>query len=403
MVLGQGLSLFCQAVYFVLLARLLGKTEYGIYAGAYATVYMLSVYSPLGTPFVFLRYVCPDHSKFALYWGNVLVTILTLGSLFVVLLTWGVPHLAHSYSWKLVLCVAIGDCLFTQFADAASRVFTAFEKLRTTALLTSLVNVLRTLLAGIMLWRFHHATAGQWVVATMAVSFLAAVVAVFLVTKDYGKPQFSGTLLLERAGEGVVFALSSSTAGIYNNVDKAMLGHYGMNAANGVYSMAYRVVDICTIPITSIHTAAAPRFYRKGVDGLKITTSYAVRILKRTAPLGVAVALVMFVVAPLIPYVVGKSFSESTLALRWLCLLPLFRSFHLSSGDALTSAGHLKLRLYIQAFAAVLNFGVNLYLIPHYGWQGAAWSSLATDGSLAVFNWVALASIHGNAQDVIAA
>jgi O-antigen/teichoic acid export membrane protein len=35
---------------------------------------------------------------------------------------------------------------------------------------------------------------------------------------------------------------------------------------------------------------------------------------------------------------------------------------------------------------AALNFVLNLWLIPAYGWIGAAWSSLASDGLLAVLN-----------------
>jgi O-antigen/teichoic acid export membrane protein len=70
--------------------------------------------------------------------------------------------------------------------------------------------------------------------------------------------------------------------------------------------------------------------------------------------------------------------------------LPVFRSFHMSAGDALTGAGHQKLRLCTQACAACLNFGTNLYLIPVYGWLGATWSSLATDGALAILNWMLL-------------
>jgi len=400
MFLGQGLSVVCQAVYFILLARLLGSsTEYGIYAGAFAMVAILSVYSPLGSPFTLLRHVSPDPRKFALYWGNVLVTTFTLGSVFVGILVWVIPHLAHSYSWRLVLCIAIGDCLCGQLTDAASRVFQAFEKMRITALLNLLTNLSRTVLAGLMLWRLHHATAQQWVVVTLAVSLLASCSALALVTRFYGKPAFSLRLLRQRTGEGFAFALSSSTAGIYNNFDKAMLGHYGMNAANGIYSMAYRVVDICTMPITSFHAAAFPRFFKKGVSGVRSTTAYGLQILKRTGPMALVFTVVMFVVAPIIPHLVGKSFSQSVVALRWLCLLPVFRSFHLSAGDALTGAGHLNLRVGIQAMAAAFNFGVNLYLIPHYGWLGAAWSSLATDGLLAIFNWTALLTVRSQVAE----
>jgi O-antigen/teichoic acid export membrane protein len=106
--------------------------------------------------------------------------------------------------------------------------------------------------------------------------------------------------------------------------------------------------------------------------------------------MGVLLAALMWVTAPAIPHLVGKSFDESVTALRWLCLLPLFRSFQWSAGDALTGAGHQKSRLGTQAFAAAFNTAVNLYLIPRYGWYGAAWSSLATDGMLGALNWTVL-------------
>ncbi len=390
MFLGQGLSIVCQGAYFVLLGRLLGSTQYGIYVGAMAMVSLLSQYSALGTDSVVLRYVSPDPKKFALYWGNVVVTTFTLGSLFVALITWIGPHLAHSYSWAMLLCVALGDCLCAQLTAAACRVFQAFEQMRITAGLSLLVNLLRTLLAGVMLWRLHHGTVWQWAVASLIVSSIATCIALALVTRLYGKPAFSALLLRQRMGEGAVFAFSYSTTGVYNNIDKAMLGHYGMNTANGIYTMAYRLIDVCTMPIISIQGAAFPRFFRKGVDGIRTTAEYAVRIVKRTALLGLLSAVAMLLAAPVIPYLLGKGFSDSVIAVRWLCLLPFFRSFQLSAGDAVTAAGHQSLRLGCQSAAALFNFGINLYLIPHYSWRGAVWSSLLTDGMLAGLNWTAL-------------
>jgi O-antigen/teichoic acid export membrane protein len=390
MFLGLGFSLVCQGFYIILLARLLGIVEYGIYVGALAMVSILSQYSPLGSHSVFLRYVSPDHNKFALYWGNVLVTTVALGSLFVALLTWIGPHVAHSDSWAMLFCIAVGDCLCAQLTTAAGRVFQAFEKMRIAAGLSLLVNLLRTLLAGLMLWRLHHGTAWQWSIASLIVSSGATIVALVLVTRLCGKPAFSALLLRKRMGEGFVFALSYSTSGVYNDIDKAMLGHYGMSAANGIYTMAYRVIDACTAPITSIHGAALPRFFQKGVHGMRSTVDYSVRIVKRTAPLALLSAAAMLLAAPIIPHLLGRGFGESVFALRWLCLLPFFRSFQLSAGDAITASGHQKLRLGSQAVAAVFNFSINLYLIPQYSWRGAAWSSLATDGLLATFNWTVL-------------
>jgi O-antigen/teichoic acid export membrane protein len=63
MFLGQGLGLFAQALYFVLLARLLGSVQYGVYVGTFALVSMVGQYSSLGSDTVFLRYVSADRKK----------------------------------------------------------------------------------------------------------------------------------------------------------------------------------------------------------------------------------------------------------------------------------------------------------------------------------------------------
>jgi O-antigen/teichoic acid export membrane protein len=390
MFLGQGFSVVCQAAYFVCLGRLLGATEYGIYAGAVALVSLLAQYSALGSHSVFLRYVSPEPGNFRRYWANIVVTTTVLGSVFTAVLAWVGPHVSHSSMRGLLACVAVGDCVCAQLTLGAGRVFQAFDRMRVTAMLNLLTNLLRAMLAAVLLWTVHRATARGWVWATLAVSALVSATAVTLVTKYFGKPEFSGRLLKARAGEGLVFALSYSTTGLYNDMDKAMLGHYGMNLANGIYTMAYRVVDVGMMPISAVHTTAFPRFFKKGAEGAVSTYKFAQRILKRTAPVGLALAVAMWVAAGVIPHIVGGSFAESTTALRWLCLLPLFRSFHMSAGDALSGAGHQKLRLATQTVAAVFNFGTNLYLIPQFGWYGAAWSSLATDGMLGIMNWCVL-------------
>lgn len=44
----------------------------------------------------------------------------------------------------------------------------------------------------------------------------------------------------------------------------------------------------------------------------------------------------------------------------------------------------------MQAFAVVINLVLNLHYIPIYSWRGAAWVTLATDGTLAALMWIAL-------------
>jgi len=102
---------------------------------------------------------------------------------------------------------------------------------------------------------------------------------------------------------------------------------------------------------------------------------------------------VLWAVALILPRLLGPSFAESTWALRWLCLLPLARALQWSAGDALTGANLQRYRFCTQIVAAALNLSLNLVLIPRYGWHGAAWSSVATDGLLAGMNWAVLLAV----------
>ena len=390
---GQVASFGVQAAYFMLLARLLGSAQYGVLAGAAALVSIFSQYSGMGAGILFLRYVSPDHSKFREYWGNILFSVTIVGTLTISTLALAGKWLLGSEGASVLIVLALGDCLCGQLTGCAAQVFQAFEKMRIMAGLNFIVNFLRLLLAAVMVWTLGRASAWTWAIASLVVSGLACAIAVSKVTANFGRPSFSLRLLWRRIGEGFIYAISGSTTTVYNDIDKVMLGHYGMNVANGIYSMAYRVVNICTVPIGSIHSAALPRFFRQGVHGVKATAGLARAILGRTAVLGSLCAVGMFVCAPLLTRIAGRDFAESVSALRWLCLIPLFRCFHLSAGDAISGAGLQKFRLLSQSAAAAGNLVLNLCLIPRYSWHGAAWASLLTDGSLAAMNWVLLLTL----------
>jgi O-antigen/teichoic acid export membrane protein len=390
MFMGQGVSFGVQGVYFILLARLLGASQYGIYVGAAAAVSLLSQYSTLGSGLVLLRQVSRRNSDFAEYWGNLLITTLGAGLVVIVALAWLGKWMVGPASASIIVLVAIGDCTGARLAEGGGQAFQAFEQLKLTAALTSVTNVARLVIAASMVVVLHHASVRQWAIASLSVSCLSAAMAVVLVTARLGWPRFNFRLLRARALEGVGFSVAASTTSIYNDIDKAMLSRYGMLAANGIYSMAYRVIDISCTPIRALHSAAFPRFCQVGSTGARSSIAFTRRLLGKTLPFGLLAAAVMFLTAPIIPYIVGRSFANSVSALQWLCLLPVFRSLHLGAGDTLTGAGYQRYRTAAQLGAAGLNFGLNLWLIPAYSWHGAAWASLATDGSLAAGNWILL-------------
>jgi O-antigen/teichoic acid export membrane protein len=106
--------------------------------------------------------------------------------------------------------------------------------------------------------------------------------------------------------------------------------------------------------------------------------------------LGAGIAVSILLLAPFIPRLVGRDFSGVLIALRWLCWIPLLRGIHRATGSALTGSGRQNLRTAAQVTVALVNLLLNLWWIPVFGWIGAAWSSLASDGLLAVLNTLLL-------------
>jgi O-antigen/teichoic acid export membrane protein len=390
MLFGQGLNLILQAGYFILLARLLGVEEYGIFAGAFAFVAIATPYCSLGSGLLFVRYVSVNFGNYASYWGNILLTTFSIGSLLTLLLCFIAPHLLNPASASLILLVATGECIFRQLIICISQVYQAFEQLRMTAAITLLTSFLRLMAVVVLASFMHQATAWQWAVSSLIVTALAAAAASGIVMERYGRPQFDSRIILSRLTEGFGYSLAGATQSAYNDIDKTLLSHYGMNIANGLYAMAYRVVDIATIPITALDTAALPRYFRQSQKGVNSLVGLSVRLAKRAALLGIIMSCCLFLAAPLIPHIIGTGFSGSVAALRWLCLIPAFRGIHQLTGSAITGMGFQRYRTVAQFGASSLNLLLNLWLIPRYGWLGAAWASLVTDGGLGAANWFIL-------------
>jgi O-antigen/teichoic acid export membrane protein len=390
MLLGQGLGYGLRMAYFVIIARLLGVLQYGIVVGAFALVNLVAEYSRSGTGTILLRYVSPDHKRFAIYWANTLVVTLAMSGLLIVILTLLAPHVVNPATAAIVFLTAIGSCLCEQITISATQAFMAFQEMRLAAIFNQMTSMLRTFAAIAMLLVLHHATARQWVIASASASAIAMILAVITVTIRLGWPHFQPHLVWKHAGEGVEYAFAASTSSAYNDLDKTMLSHYGMSAQNGIYGMAYRIIEMGTAPLASIQIAAQPRFFQLAKSGPYQPIQLGRRLLRHALLVSAATAVCMFALAPLIPLVTGKDFSQGVSALRWLCLIPVFRSVHGTTGGVLTAIGLQRSRTFTQIAVVILNFGLNLWLIPRFGWHGAAWASLATDGTLAILNWSVL-------------
>jgi O-antigen/teichoic acid export membrane protein len=266
--------------------------------------------------------------------------------------------------------------------DVCMQAFQAFEMAARMARVNVIGNSCRLLGAVGMGLIAHHPTALSWGVVYLCSSFIGATFGVAWVSAALGKPGIGLWRIPGELAEGFYWAVGLSAQSIYNDIDKTMLTRLSTLDAVGIYAAAYRLIDAAFIPLRSVLYAAFARFFKHGASGIVGSTRYARKLMPRTGGYGLLSCLVLIIFAPLVPRFLGSEYTIAVEAVRWLAPIVLFRSLHYFFGDALSGAGHQLLRTIMHVAVAVLNVVLNLWLIPIYSWRGAAWASLASDGSL---------------------
>jgi O-antigen/teichoic acid export membrane protein len=391
--LGNGVKLIIQAVYFVIIARSLGPEQYGAFVAVVAIAAILSPFVGLGTSNLIIRNVVRDRATFSTSLGNGLFVTLGSGFCGLALISSCRFLLPQSIPWTVLLLVASSDLILGRLTDLCAFAFGALENFRTLAQINVYSSLTRLIGLLILVSIVHHPTAAQWAIVYLLTTAAVSVGAVAAVFTSLGRPSLALPQLRRDLLEGFYYSAGQSAQSVYNDIDKTMLARFGDLSATGIYGAAYRLIDVSLVPVKSVLSAAYPGCFRAGQEGVSGSVKYMKRLLPK--PLGFAVIIVMslFLCAPVLPHILGKEYTNTVTALRWLALLPLLKTFHFFFADALTGSGYQGLRTMIQFVVAAVNVLVNLWIIPAYSWRGAAWSSLGCDGLLACLYAVALVSL----------
>jgi O-antigen/teichoic acid export membrane protein len=394
MFLGYGVRVVVQAGYFILIARALGPHEYGAFVGATALIAIVGPFAGVGAGNLLVKNVSRDKSLFRVYWGNALLLLAVSG----LVLMGGIVAVAHvilpaGIPLLLVVLICLSDLIGARITDIAAQAFQAMDQLGYTANFSLLPYLMRMISAALVFALWHRASALTWGWFYLGSTIVSCAIAVAMTNWKLGTPRLDVARIPPELKEGFYFGAGLSAQTIYNDIDKTMLASLSTLDATGIYAAAYRVIDIAFTPVKSVLYAAYSNFFRNGKHGIAAGYAYAKTLLPRMIGYAILAFAGLYLLAPLFPVVIGKEFARTVEALRWLAILPLLKTFHYFLADSLSGAGYQGIRAAGQVFVALTNVGLNFWLIPLYSWRGAAWSSIACDGLLAVVMYCILVSV----------
>ncbi len=392
MLLGHGGRAVLQGLYFVVLARALAPEGFGAFSAVLAVVALAMPFATLGAVHLMIRSVVGDPGSAAgefatAAWvtgvGGALATgVVTLLAAWV--LDADVPLV-------VIAALAAADLVGNLLAEVCAGVCTATDRMRRAAGIQLGFHALRLGGALSLLLAPAAFTLATWAPVYATTSLLAAAALVVVVRRDVGSARPAPRTHLRQWRDGLQFSIGLGSQAVYNDIDKAMLFRISGEGAAGLYTAAYRVVDMAFVPLRALLAAAYPRFFASGASGL----GAALALTRRLAPAGAGYAalasLALLLGAPLLPVLLGGAYTGSVGVLRGLAVLPLLKVAHHLAADTLTGAGQQGVRSAWQVGVAVLNAGVNLVLIPSLGVAGAVVSSVVCDAVLAIALWAVVA------------
>ena len=355
---------------------------------------IISPFAGLGTGNLLIRDVSRNPASFPKCWGQVLIMTTFTGILLLLLLlsiyTFILPQ---SIPFIIVLLIAVADIFFTQFVELSSQAFQAVHRLNKTALIQIIPPTLRLIaIAGLTIF-VSSPTVYDWSFLYLITIATSGLFGIWNVHRHIGKPTLSILRNPSEIKEGLYFAVSNMTVNIYNDIDKTMLARFSTLEATGIYGAAYKIIEVGFIPIRSLLYATYPSYFKHGEKGLRGSLGFTKRILPYALAYSFVACLGLLIAAKMLPYLLGHAFSNATTALRWLAPLLFLKAIHYFAADTLTGADYQGIRTSIQVIIAVFNILLNILIIPRYSWHGALFSSLLSDGLLAIFLWLAIFSI----------
>ncbi len=177
------------------------------------------------------------------------------------------------------------------------------------------------------------------------------------------------------------------TISIYVNLDSVMLGFLSSEDAVGYYSASTRLTKAILAIVTSLGTVLLPRFSNlienNRYDEFKSIAQKAIDfVLALSIPMTVGVILLA---GPIIRLFAGSSFEPAVLTLQLVSPILLMIALSGILGmQILYPQGKENIVIMSTAIGAVVNFCLNLLLIPHYAQYGAAFATAVAESCVTI-------------------
>jgi O-antigen/teichoic acid export membrane protein len=187
-----------------------------------------------------------------------------------------------------------------------------------------------------------------------------------------------------------MFSIPMGASKLQTDGDKFLLNAFRHGFDAGLYGAAYRVVQLGTLPLLALDTAAFQRFLPQGEGERGLHWRRASKLSLFMLGASTVVAAGIYLMLPLLDFLFEEKYKEAVDIVPWLLLLvPLIATSN-SPMNGLLGLGLPGKRMLVYLSSAVVSLVAYVLLIPELSWQGAAVATFISEIYLSASGWTAL-------------
>ena len=371
------------------LARILGAEQLGIYSyinSATSIIISISIIGLYSYGSRQIAYVRDDRERLSQEFWNLMGLRVCLG------IIGSVIYFVYAAQTKYLIYFSLYYIYYLGNAMDCTWLFNGVENMKIPALKNIAAKLISV--AGIFVFVHNKNDLWKYILLLAGATFIGMIFTYPQIGK-YASLKRPDLKSFKKHGIGaVVLFLPSLVATIYLQMDKVMIEWLTNDTAEvAFYDQAEKIVMIPLTFITVLSTVLMPRIANEfaNYNKKKIT-----ELLTKACKVSLFMAFpLMFGIAAIaenfIPWYLGNEFLDTSVALMILSPIVLSNTLiGISGTQYFIATNQVKILLFSNSLAAVLNIIVNRMLIPQWGYIGAAIATLISNYVLVMVQYYAL-------------
>jgi O-antigen/teichoic acid export membrane protein/glycosyltransferase involved in cell wall biosynthesis len=372
---GHFFSMAISFIGFVYIARLLGPSDYGIYATVGAFVGMFDVITFYGINKVVLREGSKNVSRMHDYLER--ATGIKNFFTFIGIVTCIVVSnfMPYPLQVKLYIILFSFTLVYNSFNPFLETVYKAAEKMQYNAVL-KIINSVTFVTLSITFLYFGFGLLALFII-NLSTHFLTIIINYkltkrFLIFKFWSKIKWDKYILKP----AIIFSILSFTYLLAGKIDLLMISLLGSSKDVGIYGIAYQITAVGVTLRTLMANAFFPIFVKSfSKYVIKWRTLLKYSLLFGGGLLAIAVILSYFS-GQIIPLLFGEKYFESAIIFSVLIFYMAFLFFDIPFTNTLQATYNELAILKISWIAPSVNIGLNYLFFNTFGLIGIAYSTL---------------------------